>query len=99
MFRFKEENLLRIRVKRLFDYEVFPSDIHGAEIIKVGTLKNGFLVTPTDSSFSFVINQYFPKGRVISYFRNWNNELKGFEEHVTPVNGFKPVTHFEWTIK
>lgn len=99
VFKLNEENLLRIRVKRLSDYEVFPSDIQGAEIIKVDTLKNGFLVTPTDSSFSFVVNQYYPKGRVIRYFRNWNEELKEFEEQSTPLNGFKPVTHFEWKIK
>jgi hypothetical protein len=99
MFKLNQENLLRIRVARLFEYEVFPSDIHGAEIIKVDTMMNLFLVTPTDSSFSFVVNQYYPKGRVVGFYKNWNDETKAFDERLTPLNGFKPVTHFEWTVK
>ena len=99
VFKLNEENFLRIRVKRLFEYEIFPSEIHGAEFIKVDTAENLFLVTPTDTSFSFVINQYYPKGRVIRCVRNWNNETNGYDEELTPLNGFKSIIHFERTIK
>jgi len=99
VFKLNEENFLRIRVKRLFEYEIFPSEIRGAEIVKVDTAQGLFLVTPTDTSFSFVINQYYPKGRVIRCVRNWNSETNGYDEQLTPLNGFKSVTHFEWTVK
>jgi hypothetical protein len=99
IFKLNQENLLRIRMKRFFEYEVFPSNIHGAEIVKVDTSQSLFLVTPTDSSFSFDINQYYPKGRVIKCIRNWNHETKEYDEELTPVNGFKSITYFEWTIK
>src|SRR5688572_183956 len=78
VFKLNEENFLRIRVKRLFEYEIFPSEIRGAEIVKVDTAQGLFLVTPTDTSFSFVINQYYPKGRVIRCVRNWNSETNGY---------------------
>ncbi|WP_276371937.1 hypothetical protein [Chryseolinea sp. H1M3-3] len=99
VFKLNEENLFRIRVKRLFEYEVYTSEIHGAEIIKVDSATNLFLVTPIDSSVTFVINQYYPKGRVIRCIKNWNQETKEFEEQLTPLNGFKAVTHFEWKVK
>lgn len=99
IFKLNQENLLRIRMKRLFEYETFPSNIHGAEIIKVDTSKNCFLVTPTDTSFSFDINQYYPKGRVIRCTRNWNEGTKGYDQQLTQLNGYKSVTHFEWVIR
>jgi hypothetical protein len=99
VLKLNEDNLLRIRVKRLFEYEVYPSDIKGAEIVKIDTAVNLFLVTPTDSSISFIVNQYYPKGRVVRYVKNWNEEIKEFEENLMPLNGFKAVTHFEWEIK
>jgi len=89
IFKLNEENLLRIRVKRLTEYELYPSEIVGAEIVKVDTSFNLFLVTPRDTSFSFVINQYYPKGRVIRCDRNWNIETNDYDEQLTPQNGFR----------
>ena len=99
VFKLNQPNVLRIRIKRFFEYEVFPSNIHGAEIVKVGASESLFLVTPTDTSFSFDINQYYPKGRVIRCIRNWNSETNQYAEQLTPLNGFKSVTNFQWTIK
>jgi hypothetical protein len=67
VFKINKETLLRIRIPRLTKYEIFPSEIHGADIVKVDTAINIFLVTPTDSSFQFVLNQYYPRGRVVRY--------------------------------
>jgi hypothetical protein len=97
-FKLNEENLLRIRVKRLFEYEIYPSEIVGAEIVKVDTSFNLFIVTPRDTSFSFVVNQYYPKGRVIRCDRNWNSETNDYNDKLTPQNGFRQVTHFEWRL-
>ena len=99
VFKLNEENLLRIRVARLFEFEILPSEIHGAEIVKVDTSANLFLVTPTDTSFSFAVNQYYPKGRVIRCVRNWNSEINDYDEQLTRLNGFKSITHFEGKCK
>jgi hypothetical protein len=99
VFKLNEENLLRIRIKRFFEYEIYPSEIHGAEIVKVDSSLNLFLFTPRDSSFSFVVNQYYPKGRVIRCLRNWNKETDDFDEQLDWINGFAAITHFEGRCK
>ena len=78
------------------EYEIYPSEIVGAEIVKVDTSFNLFLVTPRDTSFTFVVNQYYPKGRLIRCDRNWNIRTNDYDERLTPQNGFRRVTHFEW---
>ncbi len=98
IFKLYEANLLRIRVKGLTEYEIYPSELDGVEIVKADTSFNLFIVTPRDTSFSFVVNQYYPKGRVIGCTRNWNSETKDYDEQLAPVNGFWQITRFEWSV-
>jgi hypothetical protein len=98
IFKLYEANLLRIRVKGLTEYEIYPSEVVGVEILKADTSFNLFIVTPRDTSFIFVVNQYYPKGRVIGCTRNWNNETNDYDEQLAPVNGFRKITRFEWSV-
>ncbi|MFI5406643.1 MAG: hypothetical protein ACHQ1D_09035 [Nitrososphaerales archaeon] len=96
VFKINEITPLRIRISRLSKYEMFFSDIVGAEIMKVDTAENVFAVIPTDSVFSFRLNQYYPKGQVVRHIKQWNGEKGIYEEHTIPENGFKSVGEIEF---
>ena len=88
-FTVGDTSILRIRIPRMTKYEVRLTQIIGASMIKVDTANNRFLVTPNDSVFSFVVNQYYPKGRVVRYTRNWNSKNAAYDEQITQIHGLR----------
>jgi hypothetical protein len=90
-FSVGDTSILRIRIPRLTKYEVRLTQIIGAAIIKVDSANNKFLVTASDSVFSFVVNQYYPKGRVVRCFRNWNEKKGTYDEQITEIHGLRKI--------
>jgi hypothetical protein len=86
-FSIGDTSLLRIRIPRLTNYEMRADEIVGAAIVKVDTASNKFLVIPNDSIFSFVLMQHYPKGRVVRYTRDWNEDKAAYYEQITDVDG------------
>jgi len=98
-FRIKEPTLVRITIPRLSKYKIYPSEIKGADIIKVDTSDNYFIIIPKDSLISFKLNQYYNPGQVIIYQKKKDTITNSFEEISIPQNGFKMVGEVEFRVK
>jgi len=99
IFKIKEPTLVRITIPRLSKYKIYPSEIKGADIIKVDSSDNYFIITPKDSLIRFKLNQYYNPGQVIVYQKKINNATNSFEEISVPHNGFKMVGEVELQVK
>jgi hypothetical protein len=86
-----DTSVLRIRIPRFTEYDIHLNQIAGATVIKLDTAVNTFLVIPVDNQFSFVLNQYYPKGQVIRYTRNWNKEKAIYDEKVVPLDSLVQI--------
>lgn len=94
-----EPSLVRISIPRLSNYEIYPSEIIGADIIKVDTSNNYFLIIARDSIIAFNINQYYKKGRVVLYNKTYQKNTNQFVEQSIPLTGFKLVGNVKWEIQ
>ncbi|HZB11451.1 MAG TPA: hypothetical protein VE467_00410 [Chryseolinea sp.] len=94
-FKLNEIVLVRVRVVGLTEYEMFFSEIKGATILRSDTARSVFTVKPTDSTFSFKLNQYYPKGRVFRHIRQWDEESEAYDVFTIPEDGFKTVGSIE----
>jgi hypothetical protein len=82
-----DTSILRIRIPRFTEYDMHLKGVVGATIIKIDTSYNKFLVIPDNTQFSFVLNQYYPKGQVIRYTRNWNEVKATYDEQIVALDG------------
>jgi hypothetical protein len=89
-------SILRIRIPRLTEYDMHLTQVVGATIIKVDTTHNKFLVIPDDNEFSFVLNQYYPKGQVIRYTRNWNEVKAVYDEQIVGLDGMIEIAKLDF---
>ena len=93
-FAIGDTSILRIRIPGFNEYEMHLIDIVGATVLRIDT--NTFRVIPEDNQFSFVLKQFFPKGRVIRYTRNWNEQKSGYEEQIVPLDSMIQITKLDF---
>ena len=98
IFRINEPTLVRITISRLSKYKIYPSEIKGADIIKVDTSESYFIITPKDSLIRFKLNQYYNAGQVIVYQKKMDTITNSFKEISIPQNGFKMVGEVEFSV-
>jgi len=94
-FTIGDTSILRIRIPRFTEYEIHLEDIVGAIVTRVDSAHNMFLVRPEDHQFSFVLKQFYPKGQVIRYTRNWNEVKSTYVEQIIPLDSLIRITKLD----
>jgi hypothetical protein len=94
-----DTSILRIRIPRFSEYDMHLDKIDGATIIRVDTAADKFLVIPEKSQFSFILSQYYPKGKVIRYTRNWNESKAAYDEQVVSLDSIVEIGQLDFKAK
>ena len=98
-FQIGDTSTLRIGIRRLMSYELRLTRIKGATITKVDTARNFFFIIPNDKKFSFVLNQFYPKGRVVRYSRDWNVSKMSYDEKIDELAGLIEICELDFKAK